>query len=148
MLNKLKAFFNDKEQLMQFIKYIFVGSSSFCGEYLIFNLIYNISKNNTYKVGSFTLTGALLANSISIFIAFWYCFILNRIWSFKSKGNIGRQLAYYSVLFIFNLFISNTVIHQLEIWFMISPRISKLFAMGGLIVCWNFLIYKFIIYKE
>lgn len=147
MIVRLKAFLNNKEQLMQFVKYVTVGFSSFCGEYLLFNLIYNVSKNKTFTAGVFSFTGSMLANTVSIFIAFWFCFVLNRIWSFKSKGNIYRQLIYYSILFVVNLFISNTIIHQFEVWFMISPRISKLFAMGA-IVCWNFLIYKFIIYKE
>lgn len=136
----------DREKRRQFTRYVIVGGSSFIFEYTLFTLIYHFYKDRGVQVLGFNVTGEIFANSVSIFIAFWFCFILNRIWSFQSKGNILRQFLYYLGLFAFNMLATNFLIHAMLVYLGISPRISKVLVMGA-VVLWNFVIYRTVIYK-
>jgi len=88
----------------------------------------------------------LFANAIAYVVVFWFNFLVNRIWSFKSKVNIFKQLGQYAVLFVFNLFATSALLWLLSDKIGIIPAISKVLVMG-LVVCWNFVLYKKVIYK-
>ncbi len=79
-------------------------------------------------------------------VVFWISFILNRTWTFESKGNIKKQIFKYTVLFVFNLIIGNIIImffltDIMGLGIFISPILKT-----AIIVIWNFYIYKWIIY--
>lgn len=120
----------------QFIKYLITGLSSFAVEYGLYVLFYKV-----------LAVHYVTASAIVYTIVFGLVFILNRNWSFQSNGDIRRQLLRYTLLFFFNLFAANVVIMYLltDIWGL-SPYLSPIIKMG-VVVCWNFLIYKYIIYK-
>ena len=88
----------------------------------------------------------LVSNSIALTIVFWFNFLMNRIWSFKSKANLKKQLAMYLVLFVFNLFASDLIMYLLTEKLSLQYLIAKVFAIGA-VVCWNFILYKKVIYK-
>ncbi len=119
-----------------FFKYLFVGGTSFVLDYLIYFVLYN-----------FVGIGTWYANAISVFTAFWYNFLLNRIWSFKSNEPFFKQISYYLVLMFFNMLFSSWFIDIMYIRFDINPNFSKVIAMC-IIVAWNFIIYKTIIFKS
>lgn len=135
---KKNRFFGDffkPETRGQFIRYLITGVASFIAEYLLFLFLYdNLHVQYIY------------ANTIVYSIIFVINFMLNRFWSFRSKSNFRRQLALYLVLFLFNLAATNAMMYLLSGIFMISPEISKILVMG-MIVIWNFIIYKKVIYK-
>jgi putative flippase GtrA len=125
----------NKDSIDQFKRYLVIGFSTFFLEYAIFCTLHNAAK--IYH---------LYANTGAYIIAFWFNFLMNRFWSFKSTGNLKRQLAQYLVLFAFNLGATNLLMYVLSDLAGIIPEISKVLVMGA-IVSWNFVLYKKVIYK-
>ena len=89
----------------------------------------------------------IVANTMAYTISFVFNFYLNRTWSFNSKSDISFQLKAYGILFVFNLFASNMIIHLLTnvvgLYYMLSKFISI-----AMIVSWNFILYKKVIYRD
>jgi len=80
-------------------------------------------------------------------LGFVLSFLLNRYWSFKSTStNALKQFILYGILFIVNLGISNLLMMLFIDTFGIAPMISKIMAIG-ILMCWNFVIYKKVIFK-
>ena len=88
----------------------------------------------------------IVSNSIALTIVFWFNFLMNRIWSFKSTSNLKKQLAMYLVLFVFNLGASDVIMYLLTSKLSLQYLLAKVFAIGA-VVTWNFVIYKKVIYK-
>src|SRR5690554_5909652 len=89
-------FFKDKlseNSIGQFKRYIATGFLSFCIEYTLFNILYHIAG-----------LGYIWANTIALTPVFWFNFLMNRYWSFKSKKSLKVQLPLYAILFAFNIF--------------------------------------------
>ena len=138
IISKIKAFkqeMSQKESRDQFVRYLITGFTGFAIEYLLFRLFLDV-------VGLWYI----LANSIVLTIVFWFNFMVNRIWSFKSKSSLKRQVFIYFFLFIFNIGATNGIMYLAKISVDMSPAFSKILAMGA-VVSWNFVIYKKIIYK-
>ena len=139
LFDTVMSVINDKEQRNQFIRYVCVGGSSFLMELALFWVLSRVFERHSY--------GVVIANALAITFAFWFCFLLNRIWSFKSNARVGKQLLYYALLFAFNLAFSSTVIWVFDEFFGINPMIIKVLVMGC-IVLWNFVLYRKVIYTE
>lgn len=127
--------FLTEKAMAQFKKYLLTGILSFGLEYTIFVTIYKI-------IGLWYIT----ANTITYVIVFWFNFLMNRFWSFESKGNLRRQLYLYSILFVSNLVAITALMFVLSDIFGITPLISKVLVMGA-VVSWNFVLYKKVIYR-
>lgn len=134
ILNIIYSFLSP-ENLGKFTRYAITGLIAFGVEYTTFYLLYHIF--GLWYVWS---------NSIAMTVAFSISFTLNRFWSFKSRENIFRQFIMYGTLFIINMIISNVVMLLLTDILGIKPLLSKLVAVG-MIVCWNFVINKKVIFK-
>jgi putative flippase GtrA len=89
----------------------------------------------------------ILSNSIAYISGFAVSFLLNRYWSFQSKENILKQFLQYAMLFTVNFVLNNILMYVLTSIAGIPYTISKLFVMG-MVVTWNFVIFKKIIYKK
>jgi len=125
------------ETIKQIIRYLITGFTAFGIEYALYVMLLKWAELHY-----------ILASVIVYALVFWFSFLVNRIWSFKSKGNIKRQFIQYGALFAFNLVVSNIFLMKLFTdVFGISELISPFLKMAC-VVCWNFLIYKYIIYKE
>lgn len=125
----------DEKTKKQFKKYLITGLLSFSLEYLLFFVLYEMLR-----------LWYITANAIVYFVVFWFNFLMNRYWSFRAKGSISRQLALYCILFVFNLAAITVIMYILSDLAMIPPLISKVLVMG-MVVSWNFIIYRRIIYK-
>lgn len=123
------------ESLGQIVRYIVTGVSSAAIE---FTLLY-IFKG----VAGFSI---IAANSIALTIVFWYNFLMNRLWSFKSTMKLSRQLPMYLVLFVFNLGASDLIMYLLAEKFQMQYLIAKALAIGA-VVSWNFILYRKVIYR-
>jgi putative flippase GtrA len=121
--------------LEQFVKYLVVGILAFLTEYLIFAILYKYITHND-----------VISNIAAMTTGFFASFILNRTWSFKSRGNAIKQLVLLLALFTANLGISSAFIHYGSELLALSPLVLKFFIMG-VIVLWNFLLYKKVIYR-
>ncbi len=131
MINFIKKMLNK-----DFIKYLIVGGTSFLLDYFIFYIMYK-------KLG----IAEVYSNVTAIFIAFWYNFLLNRIWSFKSKEPFFKQIIYYLSLMLFNMLFYSAFIYIIKERVGIDPIIGKIIAMT-MIVAWNFVLYKTVIFKS
>lgn len=121
---------------VQFIRYLISGLLSAGAEFVLLILL-------TEYAGLWYIA----SNSIAFASGFWISFLLNRYWSFSSKKHFGRQLVQYSLLFIINLGLSTGFMYLLTTVAGLDYILSKVFVMG-LIVLWNFIIYKKIIYRN
>ncbi|HOJ11202.1 MAG TPA: GtrA family protein [Clostridiales bacterium] len=132
MMTKLKS----KDTIPQFLRYITTGGLAFILEYSTFYILSNLLD-----------FWYIWANSIAMTLGFAISFILNRHWSFKSGANPVKQLILYGILFLINLGISNLLMLLFTGTMGIKPLISKIITIG-ILVCWNFVIYKKIIFKN
>ena len=129
----MKVFKLDKETLWNFIKYLIIGGSAFVVEFTLFLLLR-------------MFLHYILANIIIYTIMFWAVFLANKFINFKSRGQFARQLSQYTVLFFINLVVTNLMLYGLSEYFMLDAAIGKFFVTGAACL-WNFLLYKFVIYK-
>lgn len=133
--NSIISGYVNQQTMGQFIRYVITGFTSFGLEYSIFYISYKI-------IG----LSEIISNSVALGIIFWFNFLMNRIWSFKSKENLKKQLIQYGCLFVFNMFMTNLLMYVFSGILLINPLISKILIMG-FVVMWNFVIYKKIIYR-
>jgi len=134
--HKLFSKYLNHRALMQFSRYITTGLLAAAVEYMLLVAL-------TEWVGLWYLT----SNSIAYISGFLISFLLNRFWSFKSKDNIVKQLVLYGILFAINFVLTNALMYALTSILGILYLISKIFVMG-IVVIWNFIIYKKIIYQQ
>ena len=167
LLDRLKKykFFSDlltPEAFFQMVRYVITGFTGFVIEYFLFytfkNFVferylpigYSLAKDVADNLFNYYLKEStysyLFANAIAYVVVFWFNFLVNRIWSFKSKVNIFKQLRQYGVLFVFNLIAISALMWFLTDKIGIMSEISKVLVMG-MVVCWNFILYKKVIYK-
>lgn len=129
----LKDFYKNKTVLMQFAKYIGIG-----GVCAVFELC-------LFTVFGLVGMGIYASNISAVVIATVANYMLNKFWAFESKKNSAKSLVLYVCLFMFNLFFSSQFIVILT-----GAGIHKVVAKLGsmvLITCWNFILYKKVIFK-
>jgi putative flippase GtrA len=125
-----------KGNFLQFLKYGISGGLAFILEYSSFFILNNLA--GLWYVWS---------NSIAMTLGFVLSFLLNRYWSFKAtSSNTLKQLLLYGILFGINLGISNLLMMLFIDALGIGSMISK-FTTIGILMCWNFIIYKKVIFK-
>jgi putative flippase GtrA len=133
--NKTLARFLSPELLGQAIRYLITGFSSAAIEFSLLILSKDI----------FSLS-VVVSNSIALTIVFWFNYLMNRKWSFKSTTSLKKQLPMYLVLFIFNLGASDLVMYLLTSRLSLHYLLAKVFAIAA-VMTWNFLLYRKVIYK-
>lgn len=133
--NKYISCFLTPGSIGQIIRYLVTGFTSAAIELTLLFILKDILK-----------LGVLEANSIALTIVFWFNFLMNRLWSFKSKSDIRKQLVMYGILFAFNLGASDLIMYVLTSLLHLQYLIAKVFAIGA-VVSWNFVLYKNVIYK-
>lgn len=124
----------NKNKIIQFTKYIIIGGISALCELCLFTIFEVVG------------IGIFISNISSVIIATIINYLLNKFWAFKSQKGSIKSLVLYISLFIFNItfssqfiiFLSNTGVKSI---------IAKFISMI-LITCWNFILYKKIIFKE
>ncbi len=136
--------------LKQFLKFVVVGIINTAVDFLVLNL-------------EIVLTGitegpALFAlNAISFGIATTNSYFLNKYWTFKDKTQKaqGTKFAQFLIISIIGAIINSSIVYLgatfIEPLFGLSPQlwanVVKIFATGASLI-WNFLGYKFIVFKK
>ncbi len=136
LVNRITAMLRDRKIRRQLFRYFVSGLMSASAEYLIL-----------YSLTDFKGIWYISSNTIALTVGFWISFLLNRYWTFGSKKKIMGQLALYCILFAFNLGASNLIIFLLTEKAGLYYMLSKL-AATAVIVMWNFLLYRKIIYTD
>jgi putative flippase GtrA len=124
-----------KNNWRQFCRYLLVGGSSFLLEYGSFYILLELFNVNY-----------LIANSIVYSTVSAINFALNRLWTFRSTNSLSLQISLYLSLLMFNFIASNVMLYILTGQLLIPPLWSKICVMV-MVVLWNFVIYKKVIYR-
>jgi putative flippase GtrA len=136
----------------QFIKYIICGVTAFSCELASFSvleyLIWPLLGIGMFEseIAGVVISRINISNTISISLGYIIAFTLNRVWSFKSKSNLLKQFLKSFVLYIFNIIASNIMINIFVETLGLHKISSKVLSMA-IIVMWNFILYKKVIYK-
>lgn len=123
------------------ITYLAVGGTAFVVDYLVFILLNQL-----------TPTPLFYSNAIALVLGFLVSFFGNRIIVFgsgkgvKMRYSIQNQLYLYIILLAVNMLLSYLLIKGLET-VGLDASVGKIVAMGA-IICWNFIIYKRIIFRQ
>ena len=144
MLKKIYNFiYNNRAQ---FLKYTITGSSSF---------VLDIA--TLYLITNYLGVHPAVAVALNQVFILCYVFLMNKYWSFQSKGQTQKQVIRFTILMIWNYIFSVTWMWLWVDVFKISfffPWLEKdIGYLGGRVVSvwvqvsWNFLLYKFWIYK-
>jgi putative flippase GtrA len=123
---------------LSFLKYVITGGLAFVSEYSSFLLLFKVLQLHLY-----------LAASVSFIVGLIISFVLNRMWSFRSEEftrSQRQQVGLYLSLAAINLGLTNLFIFA-AVNLGILEEIAKVIAMA-LVVAWNFLIFKFVIFKN
>ena len=132
-----------KDNLTELITYVFVGGSAFVVEYGVFYVI-NDHSGSLFKLNLFA------AQTISFCCGLLVSFFGNKLITFshtrdRSKKS-ANQFAQYASLAVINLLLTNVLIYLLVSGASIPALFAKVMVMA-LIVSWNFVIFKKIIFK-
>jgi putative flippase GtrA len=118
------------------LRYLLAGSLAFLVEYASFYALYAVGHWQLYA-----------SNTVSFGCGLIVSFTLNRGWAFK-KDNFHKakhhQMFIFLLLAALNLLMTNVVIGLFK-YQGIDPRFGKVLTMI-LIVSWNFLIFRYIIF--
>lgn len=118
-------------------RYLVVGFSSFGIEFLSFSFFLYVLQ-----------TQAIVANMLSLIVAFSFNFTLSNFWTFKSgKDKAAQKITKYLLLVGINYVLNNALFYFLNTTLGIHPVITKI-LVTGMQVCWNYVAYKFWIFKK
>jgi len=147
MLEKLTEKFPIIKQLVRFVV---VGVINTGIDFLILNILMFSTKITS---GS----GMITQNAISFGLATINSYYLNKAWTFgdKDKKKGGIKFAQFLTVSLIGIVINTVIVYSfttsLEPMFGVSPQIwanvGKILATGISLV-WNFLGYKFIVFKK
>jgi putative flippase GtrA len=118
-------------------RYIVAGLSAFITQYAVLNLSFYLLSMNIH-----------VATTLGFVCGLVVSYLFNRHWVFGEAGrqkHVVRQTVEYTALVIFNYFFTLIGISFLKNQG-IPPFISP-FIITGLITCWNYLLFRFVIFK-
>jgi len=118
----------------QGIRYLVVGFSSAAIELALYYVLHQVF--GIHVVAS---------NVIALSAATTYNFIMSRKWTFQSTSNLPRSIVLYLLLFAWNqLFSSSGIVWLISmgVHFMLAKVITI-----GIIVSWNFILYRTVVFK-
>jgi len=133
----------------KFLQYTIVGSSAFVIDFVLLIFFREFLGMNP--------TWALALEQILVVA---YIFFLNKYWSFKAKGQTVKQITRFFILMLWNYvfaiawmwFFTNLISFSFnitlfgkvhDIWYLFVRLANILLAIS-----WNFLIYKYWVYKN
>ncbi len=125
-----------------FLRYAIVGASGFAVDYAVFLTVLSMMKNagvQLFAEGAANGTG-MLAGAV-------WCYLLNRTWSFKSKGKITAEAARYAALFCFNTIVSSVALKWICSEWNLKPWIVKIPLMGVVFI-WNYFVARFWVFRK
>ena len=148
MIEKIKSIITAKGGAGKFIRYLLVGGSAVVVDFAIFEiLLLIIGADNILTIAGYVIEPEKIANTAAVIGGFIYSFILNRSWTFKSRGSAVKQLALMAALLIINTVISNEAISFMGRGIGIPFAIAKP-VMQVAVAVWNYFIYDKIIYRN
>jgi len=133
----------------QFIKFILVGFANTAVDFGILNLLMSVT-------GIYNGQAIFFLNSISFIVAVSHSYVWNKFWTFKvKKTNAAKEFLQFVIVSMVGLLINGAIVFMITTW--VKPlfgladaswaNVAK--ALATIIsLVWNFLGYKFIVFKE
>lgn len=90
----------------------------------------------------------VISATLAFLIAFFVSFFLQKFWTFgdKSKEKIKKQMAIYFIVGLTNTGVNAEAMYLLvvkeHVWYLLAQIL-----ISALIACYNFLVYKYFIFK-
>ncbi|HWQ50949.1 MAG TPA: GtrA family protein [Terriglobales bacterium] len=125
-----------------FMRYAIVGASGFAVDYTVFLLVLTGMKS-----GGIELFAEGLANGAGMLAGAVWCYLLNRTWSFRSKGKLTPEAARYAALFVFNTVVSSVLLKWSSSRWGIEPWLVKIPLMGAVFI-WNYFVARFFVFRK
>jgi len=119
--------------LPQFSLYVLSGGTAAIMDFGLYELLIRI---NMWYIAASMMSSAL---------GFATTFLMNKYIAFRKKTNFVRHLARFSVVEVMNIAVTTLILFGLVDGFGVEEQIAKILAMG-IVVSWNFFIYKFFVY--
>ncbi|MFH1790081.1 MAG: GtrA family protein [bacterium] len=133
ILKKIKIFVRNHHR--EFVKYSVVGSTGVL-----------LDLSTLFALNEYLRVNAVYAVAVNQIVVIGYVFFLNKYWTFKSDGMTVQQLGRFLILMLCNYLLAITWMwfftESLSMHFLLA-RIFNI-ALG---VSWNFLLYKYWVYK-
>lgn len=96
----------------------------------------------------------IAANILSTTVAFCFSFYANKRFTFKTSGNVRRELLLYVIVTLTGIWILQNIIISV-----LHPQLTKLFddelslllsklTATGVSMVWNYLLYKNVVFKD
>lgn len=126
----------EKFYSIEFIKYFIIGFSA---------VFLDISTLFVFK--NFLGWPAVFSIIINQLIVCNYIFLLNKFWAFSNKDQITKQFIKYYLLAIFNYLVAIAWMWFFHNIFGQNYLIVRILNIA-LSVSWNFLLYKFFVYRK
>lgn len=135
-MNNLKTFIVEKilPHRIHFTKYFLIGISSFV---IDMSLLYFLKE----FVGLTQTAAVLIVQAVTMS----YVFILNKYWSFSNSAWQHSQIIKFFSLYLFNYAFSAFFMYSLSQVMGYHFMLIRFFTIA-LMVCWNYLLYKYWIY--
>jgi putative flippase GtrA len=136
--------------IFQFAKFITVGLANTAVDFGVLNFL-------MWTTGVYKGTTVFLLNSASFLVAVIHSYAWNKLWTFKSKekADVPKQFLQFLIVSIIGLLINGGIVYIITTWlkpmFGLSDvswaNIGKIIATGASLI-WNFVGYKFIVFKK
>lgn len=126
-----------------FIKYCIVGGTAAVVDFGVIFILIELVFGVEYYLVSATISFVLSASTN---------YVLNRVWTFRSKGKKRKQIPIFFVIATIGLFVNNFIMFVgMEKMFLKNIKygylLAKVFATG-LVLIWNFLGNKYITFND
>lgn len=128
---KMNALFQNS-----FVRYVITGGTAFLVEYGLYLILIKLTHLSPVPAAMLVYT-----------VVFLVTFVMTRTWTFRSNGRLHWQFVAHFGLFVFNLLIGNYFLFD----YLLNAGVSKYiapFIKTALITCWNFLIFRYLIYPK
>ena len=135
--------------ILQLIKFAIVGFANTAVDFGILNLLMATS-------GIYSGKNIFFLNSISFIVAVTHSFFWNKFWTFKvKKTEATKEFLQFLIVSIVGLLINGGIVYMITTWFQPMFGMSEVsWANAGKIAAtvvslvWNFIGYKFIVFKK
>jgi len=127
----------------EFLRFFIISGSAVLIDFLILNFEVYVLHFNPFVFGVFSL-----ANLISASISIVFNFTLQKLWSFKHKGDSVMKLAgKFMVVHAVNIIFFNGIFYGSLYHFIPIPPITKI-IVTGFQTFWSFFMYKYFVFKK
>ena len=121
---------------LSFVRYLIIGFASFGMDFGIF-----------YVLDKYSPIKGIAANLTSTLVTWVFNYLMMNFWTFKAGKNAQRKkMGRYFILATFNYIFNNVIFQIMTVNLGVNSLITKV-IITGLIVCWNFFLYKLWVFK-